>query len=78
MEALNSLGLYTMLTKIPGGNIVAQGVRELGGKAENVKALEQALEANPVLKTQADLIGRDFPSLAAVLGIGYLSGVEEE
>jgi hypothetical protein len=78
MEALKGMGLFTMMNKVPGGGIFTQAIGEIGARAKNKKDLERALDNNPTLTTQAEIIASDYPSLAAVLGIGYLSGVEEE
>ena len=78
LDIANTVGIAKVMTAIPFGSSLMQGLGELGARSKNKKAMTRALEARPDFKRSANIIASDYPMLAAVLGIGYLSGQEEE
>lgn len=77
IDALNGLGVFALLDKIPGaGPILAEQAKLLGKKSKDQKAVRRALK-NPKTRETFDLIKSDYPSLAVALGIGQINSEEE-
>lgn len=77
MDALETIGLTTMLNRLPFGGAAVEGIRALSVRSGNQKALKNALKADPKLQQTADIMATDYPSLATALGLGYLVNQEQ-
>lgn len=78
MDTLETLKVTPFLQAFPGGSFVVEGLRTLGARSMNQRALKRALDADKALKRSATIMATDYPSLAAALGIGFLADQESE
>jgi hypothetical protein len=78
LDIANTLGLAKVMTAIPGGPALLEQMRDLNARSKNRKTFNAALNIKPAFKQTTDILTTGYPSLAAVLGIGYLSGLEGE
>jgi len=78
LDALNTMGLYQVVNRIPGGGLLLEGMQELSSRSQNRAAFEAAMKARPAYRRTAVTMATDFPMLGNVLGIGYLYGLEED
>ena len=72
-----TVAVQGMLSNDPGQEQQA-GAQQLSARSKNRAELNRALKAQPDLNKAASDLVRSFPMLGAALGIGYLSGYEEE
>lgn len=77
LDVANAIGL-AKVGNIPGVNAMVEQMRDLSIRSNNRQLLNRALEARPDLKMASNDLVRSFPMLSSALGIGYLSGLEEE
>lgn len=77
LDIANAVGLAKIGT-IPGVNVMVEQMRDLSARSKNRQVLNRALKAQPDLKMAANDLVQSFPMLSAALGIGYISGLEEE
>lgn len=77
LDIANAVGLAKIGT-IPGVNVMVEQMRDLSARSKNRQVLNRALKAQPDLKMAANDLVQSFPMLGAALGIGYISGLEEE
>jgi len=75
LDTLNKAGIMSILGKIPGGGLFAEGVTRLAEGQANRAALRQALDARPELKKTVGLIQTELPSLMVAFG---LTGLDKE
>lgn len=77
LDIANAIGL-AKVGAIPGVNVMVEQMRDLSARSKNRQVLNRALKAQPDLELAASDLVQSFPMLGAALGIGYLSGFEEE
>lgn len=77
LDIASTMGL-AKLTSVPGVGVIMEQFRDLTARSKNRQEFNRALAARPDLKLAANDLIRSFPMLSAALGIGYLSGLEEE
>ena len=77
LDVLNRAGFSSLLNMPAVGPIVKQ-LDQLSANSKNRAAFSKAVKARPDLELAANDLVRSFPMLSAALGIGYLSGLEEE
>jgi len=74
LDSLRQIGVMSLTQKLPGlGPAIANVITTSLEKGGNRVALERALNATPRSRIAASTIQRDFPSMAAALGISGLS-----
>jgi len=78
LDQLNKLGIISIMNNIPGSTAVIETIKTLSEKSSNRTAINTALDAKPDVKRIANFIADDFPGLASVLGIGYLTAKEDK
>lgn len=78
IDALNKMGVYSIMSKFPAAGPVLELFRTMGEKSSNRKFVEKALNAKPDVKAAAYRLDRDYPQIAASLGIAGISKEQEE
>lgn len=78
LDVMNTIGLAKVASSIPGSAFMVEGFRELSARSKNRQALDKALDARPDFKRSTKFLASEYPMLATALGIGYLSGEDEE
>lgn len=74
MDALKKTGMYSMMTRyVPGSEFVLGLATKAGREAQEQSIVNKALKVRPASKELAMMIDRDFPQLAAYIGIAGIS-----
>lgn len=76
LDTLNKVGIMTILGKVPGGGLLAEGVTRLSEGAATRKAVRTALE--PGKTSPTGIADQVLPSLAAAMGVKLEKGGENE
>lgn len=69
LDSMNKLGIMSILGKIPGGGLFAEGLTRLAEGQANRAALNKALDARPELKRVVSVIESELPSIAVAFGL---------
>jgi hypothetical protein len=69
LDSMNKLGIMSILGKIPGGGLFAEGITRLAEGQANRAALNKALDARPDLKRVVSVIESELPSIAVAFGV---------
>lgn len=77
LDLASNLGI-AKVTSVPGIGLMMEQLRDLSARSKNRQQFNRALSAKPDLKLASNDLVRSFPMLSAALGIGYISGLEEE
>lgn len=78
IDTLYKLGEYTAATKVPFTREIFEMMKKVGTGATTRQTAKKALDANPRMLETAQLISRDYPQIAATLGIAAIIEREEE
>lgn len=78
LDSLNKAGIMTILGKVPGGGLFAEGINRLAEGQANRSALKQAMNASPDIRRTISLIESEMPSMASALGIATVIGDENK
>lgn len=78
IDALNKAGIYSIATKVPGAGLLFDIAKDAGQSSAKRKMAEKAINANPKAKVIAKMIDRDYPQIAAALGIAGFSAPKQE
>lgn len=78
IDVLMRTGLYSIMSKFPAAGPVLELFRTMGEKASDRKLVDKALNAKPDVKATAYRLDRDYPQIAASLGIAGISKEQEE
>lgn len=78
IDALNKMGVYSIMSKFPAAGPVLELFKSMGERANNRKLVEKALNAKPDVKEAAYSLDRDYPQIAASLGIAGISKEQDE
>lgn len=76
VDALNKIGVYSVASKIPFAREVFEIAQQAGGSATARSNAKKALNARPKVLETANMIQREFPQIAAALGIAALIEME--
>jgi hypothetical protein len=77
IDLMNKAGITAVTAKVPLGGLAVDQITELSKRAKNRKALERSLEL-PKYKDTVKTIKSDYPALAAILGIGAATGIDND
>jgi hypothetical protein len=78
IDALNKMGVWSLLDKVPGvGAILSNEVQKLGRSARSEQQLKRALQ-KPRTKEAENLISSEYPALAAILLLPGAAAADEE
>jgi len=77
LDVMNSIGVVKVFGAIPGGGLIMEQLRDLSARSKNRTAFKRAIDARPEIKSAVTSINRDYPGLAAALGIGYIASEDE-
>jgi hypothetical protein len=78
IDALNKAGVYSIMTKVPFARELFEIVKTAGERSKSREFIEKALNAKPDVKRLAWSIDRDYPQMAATLGIAGISQEGEQ
>jgi len=78
IDALNKIGIYSISLKVPFVREVFEVAQMAGRSATARQQAKKSLDAKPQVKEMAQLISRDYPQIAATLGIAAIIEREEE
>jgi hypothetical protein len=76
LDTLNKVGIMTILGKVPGGGLLAEGVTRLSEGAATRRAVSTALEPRKI--NPAGIADQVLPSLSAAMGMKLEKGDENE
>ncbi len=76
IELMNKLGLMALLSKVPGGGLLVEGVTRLSEGAATRKAVKKALTPGKI--NPAGIADQILPSLSAAMGVKLEKGGENE
>lgn len=77
IDALNKIGLYSVASKAPALGPLLEVMRSYGEKSKSRAFVEKAINAKPKVKELAWSLDRDYPQLAASIGIAGISKTDE-
>lgn len=77
LDSLNSLGLASISTKVPGGAVLMGALKKIGEPIKTGVDVRKAMKADPEVMKTITLLDRTFPGLAYSLGISNLTEGEE-
>jgi len=73
IDVLNKIGVYSLAAKVPFARESLELLKKAGESAGSRKRVEKALDSNPSKKKKfidfSNMVNRDFPQLATVIGI---------
>jgi hypothetical protein len=78
IDALNKVGLYSIATKVPFARELFEIAQQAGQSATARRSAQKSLRAKPRVLETAQLISRDYPQIAAALGIAVLVEKQQE
>ncbi len=78
IDALNKAGVYSVATKVPFARELFEIAQGAGVSAAKRRQAEAAIDAKPGVRELAKMIDRDYPQIAATLGIAGIANTSEE
>lgn len=78
LDIAKKTGLYSIMTKVPGADILLGMADSMAKKGKDEAALMKAINAKPQVKALAGQIDRELPALASALGIAGISTTGEQ
>jgi len=78
LDIVNNIGLGKLMTSTPLVGGLVEGMQSLSDRSRNRAVFNKAIKANPDLEMASNDLVRSFPMLSAALGIGYISGIDEQ
>lgn len=76
LDTMNKLGLMTILSKVPGGGLLAEGMTRLSEGQATRAAVKKTLDARPDMRNAVGLIEAQMPSVAVAFGLTGLKELE--
>jgi len=77
-DMMNRAGVLALSTKFPGIGLFAETIKKISDNKGSLRAVKEAMEATPDVKKMVYQIEREFPGIAAALGISGVSVVNEQ
>ncbi len=78
LDTLRRLGVVTIMGKIPGGGVLAEGLTMLSKNYGNRRAVEKALAAKPDMRQTLNFIQRQMPTIATAFGVAEFMSEDEQ
>ena len=78
LDLMNKLGVIGIASKVPGGGLLVEVIRNISEGAQTRKQVIDAIAAKPDVKRISHMLDDDFPGVAAALGIAGISTEQEK
>jgi len=73
LDLMNRVGITAITSKVPGAGLFVEQIQRLAEGGANRRAVTEAINASPQSRQVAYRLDREFPGIAAALGISALS-----
>jgi hypothetical protein len=72
-DLANRLGVMTLNAKFPGIGVASEWIKKMSDNKGSLRAVRDAMDAKPEVRKVINQIDREFPGIAAALGISGIS-----
>jgi len=77
-DLANRLGVMTLNAKFPGIGFASEWIKKISDNSGSLRAVREAMDAKPEVRKVISQIEREFPGIAAALGISGLSVMNDQ